>query len=89
MKIIVIGSTGMLGQAVTTVLKAEHEVIGASRRSSISVNLDNPRTIDQMFSAISNIDAVVCCAANVPLTPLAQISDDTIVRDLQVSCSDK
>ncbi|QUQ66431.1 short chain dehydrogenase [Kutzneria sp. CA-103260] len=75
MKIIVIGATGTLGRAVSTALSVRHEVIPASRRGPIAVDLDDPSSIDALFAAVPDVDAVVCCAASGPLLDLAAATD--------------
>ena len=45
MKIIIIGATGTIGAAVASSLEKEHEVIGASRKGDVQVNLSNPASI--------------------------------------------
>ncbi|MFG1998170.1 hypothetical protein ACGFNU_03360 [Spirillospora sp. NPDC048911] len=41
MKIIVIGATGTIGSAVAGLLEKEHEVVRASRRGPVTVDLDD------------------------------------------------
>jgi NAD(P)-dependent dehydrogenase (short-subunit alcohol dehydrogenase family) len=65
MKIIVIGSTGTLGTPVVRALARSHEIIGVSRKSDPSVDIDDHRTIAPLFTRIAQAgkpDAVVCCA---------------------------
>ncbi len=75
MKIIVIGATGTLGRAVSSALSARHEVVAASRRGPVTVDLDDPSSIDALFAAVPAVDAVVCCAAGGPLLDLATVTD--------------
>lgn len=83
-KSIVIGATGTIGTAVASALEAAgHEVVRASRKGPIKVDLDNLGSIDALFASVRDIDAVVCVAASVKLTPLALLSEEDIVRDLK------
>ncbi|MFJ5259823.1 short chain dehydrogenase [Streptomyces sp. NPDC088387] len=83
MKIIVIGATGTIGGAVADALETEHCVIRASRNGSTSVDLEQPASIDALFDTVGAVDAVICCAANAPLTPLASPSDDEFTLGLK------
>ena len=44
MKILVIGSTGLIGKCVATALANYGEVIGVSRSTSISVDVNKPQS---------------------------------------------
>ncbi|MGW1737312.1 short chain dehydrogenase [Nocardia sp. NPDC001965] len=75
MRILVIGATGTIGSAVAANLAARHEVVGASRRGPVRVDMADIATIDTLFAAVGTVDAVVCCAASGGLTPLSAGSD--------------
>jgi NAD(P)-dependent dehydrogenase (short-subunit alcohol dehydrogenase family) len=60
MKIVVVGGTGTIGSAVTEKLKEEHEVITASKTTGdYKVDITSPKSIEQMYKDIPNIDAVI------------------------------
>lgn len=81
MKVIIIGATGVLGSAVGALLEREHEIVRASRRGPVVVDMDDPATIDALFEAVPDADAVVCCAASAPLTPLdADVDASSVVQ---------
>ncbi len=80
MNVIVIGASGTIGTAVGVALEARHEVVRASRRGDPWVDLADPRAIADLFAPAGETDAVVCCAASAPLTPL---SDEGFVPNLQ------
>jgi NAD(P)-dependent dehydrogenase (short-subunit alcohol dehydrogenase family) len=80
MKVIVVGATGTIGGAVATALEAEHDVVRASRRGEPRVDLGDPASIAALFATVDDADAVVCCAASAPLTPL---TDDAFEPRLQ------
>jgi len=76
MKIIVIGATGTIGAAVAAALAAKkHEVVRASRKGEVKVDIDDPATIHALFAAVKNADAVVSCAGNAVFKPFAQLTD--------------
>lgn len=81
MKIIVIGATGTIGSAVADALEKNHEVVRASRRGPVRVDMDDNDSIDALFESVHDIDAVVITAASGKLTPLD--SDDDFTRGLQ------
>ncbi|MDT5299943.1 MAG: hypothetical protein QOG79_3185 [Mycobacterium sp.] len=66
---------------MATVLEsAGHEVLRASRSGNPSVDLSEPDSADALLSSAGAVDAVVCCAASAPLTPL---TDDDFVPTLK------
>jgi NAD(P)-dependent dehydrogenase (short-subunit alcohol dehydrogenase family) len=71
MKTLVIGATGTIGTEVSAQLEAAgHDVLRASRRGSPRVDLADPDSIARLFASVGELDAVICCAAGAPLTPL-------------------
>ena len=59
MRILVVGASGVLGQAVVTAL-ASNEVVEASRSGVHRVDLREPATIGALYAEIGEVDAVVC-----------------------------
>jgi NAD(P)-dependent dehydrogenase (short-subunit alcohol dehydrogenase family)/predicted GNAT family acetyltransferase len=80
MKVVVVGATGTIGESVADALEERHEVIRASRRGEPRVDLADPESIAGLFASVRDIDAIVCCAASAPLTPLA---DPTFIDSMQ------
>jgi NAD(P)-dependent dehydrogenase (short-subunit alcohol dehydrogenase family) len=80
MKIIVIGATGTIGGAVADALAARHEVVRASRTSQVRVDVDDPASLDRLFT--EEVDAVVCCATGTPARwqalfgPIEQLTEE-------------
>jgi NAD(P)-dependent dehydrogenase (short-subunit alcohol dehydrogenase family) len=85
MKVMVIGATGTIGKALVTALGGRHEVIRVSRKLGIKVDIEDSRSIKQLFENIKPIDAVVSCAGRAAFRPLAQLTDD----DFQLSLRSK
>jgi NAD(P)-dependent dehydrogenase (short-subunit alcohol dehydrogenase family) len=83
MKVVVIGATGTIGASVVELLQAGHEVVRVSRSGPLRIDMTDPTSIEQLFVAVRDIDAVVCCAVSVPLAPLATLSDRDFVDCLQ------
>src|SRR6185312_7801664 len=52
-----------------------------SRVSPPAADLSDPASLDALFE--TGAGAVVCCAANVPLRPLAELTDEQVLDDLR------
>ena len=86
MKLIVVGATGTIGSAVTSALEAKgHEVLRASRSSSLSVDIKEPDSIRSLYREVGRVDGVICCAGNAAFEPLLELDDD----DIDLSLRDK
>lgn len=83
MKIIVVGATGTIGQAVAEALATGHEVVRTSRQGDVPVDLEDPRSIAALFEQVKDVDAVVSCAGNARFVPLAQLSDEDFAYSLK------
>jgi NAD(P)-dependent dehydrogenase (short-subunit alcohol dehydrogenase family) len=83
MRVIVIGATGTIGRAVADALATGHEVVRASRRGEVKVDLEDPRSIADLFRRVKDVDAVVSCAGDARFVPLAELSDDDIAHSLK------
>ena len=77
MRILVVGATGTIGQAVVAALTPRHEIVAASRtKAAIKVDLTSSPSIQSLFRAAGAVDAVICAAGDARFKPLAQLSDD-------------
>ncbi len=85
MKVIVMGATGTIGAAVADALAARHEVIRASRKSEVRVDVEDPKSVAALFERIEDVDAVVTCAGEVGgvFAPFDQLSDEQLQRCLR------
>ena len=77
MKVLVIGASGVIGNAVTKSLTKENEVIRANHKSASDVNVDlgDANSIKTMFEAVGKVDAIICSAGNGSFGPFNQLSD--------------
>jgi NAD(P)-dependent dehydrogenase (short-subunit alcohol dehydrogenase family) len=74
MKIIVIGATGTIGQAVVKELSLRHEVISVSnQRSDVRVDITEVQSIESMYKTLGKIDAVVVCTGKVHFGELSEM----------------
>jgi len=74
MKILLIGATGALGKAIAAELAPRHEIIRASRKGDVPVDITNPGSIRALFAKMGMVDAVACAAGNVVFAPLAVLT---------------
>jgi NAD(P)-dependent dehydrogenase (short-subunit alcohol dehydrogenase family) len=74
-KVVVIGATGTLGQAVSAELKARHEVIevGATR-GQYHVDSTDPASVEKLFREIGKVDGVVTTTGKVHFGPLPEMT---------------
>ena len=85
MKIIVIGATGILGQAVVTHLHAlGHDVITASRSSGMEqVDIRDDASVRALFVRTGKVDAIVSTAGVVSFEPLRSMTSTQFMLGLQ------
>jgi NAD(P)-dependent dehydrogenase (short-subunit alcohol dehydrogenase family) len=77
MRILLIGATGTIGQAVAKALGNRHEVIPASRQKAHEkVDISNPQSIRDLFSRVGRVDAVISAAGSAAFKPLAELTDE-------------
>ncbi len=75
MRIIVVGATGIIGRAIVAALSQEHEVLPASRKSKLAVDVADPESIRAMYRAAGRVDAVVSAAGDARFAPLSKLTD--------------
>jgi NAD(P)-dependent dehydrogenase (short-subunit alcohol dehydrogenase family) len=83
MQIVVIGATGVIGQAVTSALSSRHQVIGVSRHSQPAVDIEDSASVAALFRALPAVDAVVCCAGGAAFKPLGQLTGEDFAMSLR------
>lgn len=78
MKVLLIGSTGTIGSAVSDVLSTNgHSVISASYSSADHpVDLSDKASIATLFEQIGKVDAIICAAGQAKFGGLSALSDD-------------
>jgi NAD(P)-dependent dehydrogenase (short-subunit alcohol dehydrogenase family) len=86
MRILLVGATGTIGEAVAAALGDRHEVIRASRSNAEEqVDLGDPESIRDLFSRVGPVDAVVSAAGQAAFKPL----DDLVDEDFEFSLGNK
>ncbi|MEV0280534.1 short chain dehydrogenase [Streptomyces sp. NPDC050610] len=83
MKVLVIGATGTIGSAVASALEASHQVVKGSRSGPTKVDVADASSLDTLFDEVTDLDAVVCCAAGGPLIDLGSAADEEIAAAIQ------
>jgi NAD(P)-dependent dehydrogenase (short-subunit alcohol dehydrogenase family) len=84
MKVVVIGATGTIGKPMVEALeKRGHEVVRVSRKSAVSVDIENAASIRALFDKVRDVDAVVSCAGGAGWGPLSNLSDDDFALSLR------
>lgn len=77
MKIIVIGATGTIGQAVVKELSARHEVIGVShenKSSQYQVDIVSAASIEKFYEQVGEFDALIATTGKVHFGPLSSMT---------------
>lgn len=75
MRILVIGAGGQVGRTAVDALDG-HEIVAASRSSEPSVDITDPASIERLFAAVGQVDAVVVAVGEVPFRPLDELTRD-------------
>jgi len=76
MKVVIIGATGTIGNAVAAALSGNHEVVAVSRsRGDHRADITDKASLDKAFAAIGKVDAIVSAAGGAVFKPLAALSD--------------
>lgn len=86
MDVLVVGGTGTIGSAVVDLLSDDHDVTVAGHTSGeVQVDLSDPASIDQLYSTVGQVDAVLSCAGEAAFGALDELDDE----DFDVSLSNK
>jgi len=83
-KILLIGASGTIGQAVLANLSARHEVITVGRTSGTHrADFSQPGSVAALFKAVGKVDAIVSTAGNLHFGPLAEMTAEQFNLGLQ------
>jgi NAD(P)-dependent dehydrogenase (short-subunit alcohol dehydrogenase family) len=84
MKILVVGATGTIGKAVVAELASRgHEVLEASRKGKLQVDIQRPESIKALYAKLGKVDGVVSCAGDAAFGPLGELTDDKFTLSLE------
>ena len=83
-KILLIGASGTIGQAVLANLGARHDVITVGRSSGTHrADFSQPGAVAKLFEAVGKVDAIVSTAGNLHFGPLAEMTAEQFSLGLQ------
>jgi NAD(P)-dependent dehydrogenase (short-subunit alcohol dehydrogenase family) len=83
-KILLIGASGTIGQAVLTNLGARHDVITVGRNSGeLRADFSQPGAVAKLFEAVGKVDAIVSTAGNLHFGPLTEMTAEQFNLGLQ------
>jgi len=84
MRILIIGATGTIGQAVAAALAGRHELVLASRsRSDERVDIADETSVRGLFKRVGRVDAVVSAAGEAAWKPLSELTDEDFAFSLR------
>ena len=77
MKILLIGASGTIGKRINAELSKKHEIVSASRSGAdVEVDITDAASIERMFEAVENIDAVISVAGPAKFGLLGELTED-------------
>jgi NAD(P)-dependent dehydrogenase (short-subunit alcohol dehydrogenase family) len=75
MRILIIGGTGTLGQAVVNELSPRHEmIIAAHEHGELQVDIADVKSMEDMYKRVGNIDAVISTTGKVHFGALSEMN---------------
>ncbi|ODS62229.1 MAG: short chain dehydrogenase [Acidovorax sp. SCN 65-108] len=83
-KILLIGASGTIGQAVLAHLGARHDVITVGRSSGEHrADFSQPGSVAKLFEAVGKVDGIVSTAGNLHFGPLTEMTPEQFNLGLQ------
>ena len=84
MRILVVGSGGLVGKAAISGLRSGHELITAGRTSGdVTVDLMDEASVAAMYKKLGMVDAVVACTGHSHFGPLVDMSPKQFLDGLK------
>jgi NAD(P)-dependent dehydrogenase (short-subunit alcohol dehydrogenase family) len=84
MRILVIGASGPIGQAVVEELMIHHHIVTAGRsHGDFRVDIRDRENVSQLFRDVGMLDAIVCAAGHVHFDPLDRMNSEKFQVGLQ------
>jgi len=77
MKIVIIGSTGIIGRAVVDVLSGKHDIVKVGNRGGdYQVDISSTESIRKLYESVGKFDALVSAAGMAKFGALAELKDE-------------
>ena len=77
MKIVIVGASGTVGSAVSSLLATRHEIVRVGRsQGDATVDMTDGASIAALFAGIGQFDALVVASGNVAFAPLTELTDE-------------
>ncbi|TDV29734.1 short chain dehydrogenase [Stenotrophomonas sp. CC22-02] len=84
MKILLVGASGTLGQAVARQLGQQHQILAAGRHSGeLRVDLTDDASVTELFARTGPVDAVISTAGKLHFGPLQEMTPEQFNIGLQ------
>ncbi len=84
MKILVVGATGTIGQAVISSLSPKHDIVQASRNSqAFPVDITQHESVQVLFERVGRVDAIISTTGSLHFGPLAEMTAVQFQKGLQ------
>ena len=75
MRILVVGASGTIGQAVVEQLSERHDIIRAGRSGAdVQVDITSEESIRAMYEAVGSVDAVISATGGAHFGPLTDLT---------------
>ena len=83
MKLVLVGASGTIGQAVASALSQRHEMVAVTRHTEpVRVDISSAASIQALFEAIGPVDGVISASGAARFKPLAQLDDEDFAFSL-------
>ncbi len=83
MKLVLIGASGTIGQAVASALSQRHEIVAVTRHTEpVRVDISSATSIRMLFEALGPVDGVISASGAARFKPLAQLDDEDFAFSL-------
>ena len=84
MRIVVVGASGDIGQAVCSELGERHDIITVGRSTGThQVDVSDLGAVTALYQRVGTVDAVVSCAGDATFAPLTDFDQETFMVGLR------
>lgn len=85
-KVMIIGASGTIGQAIKNELENDCEIINVSSSSGENiVDINDSNSIKELYTKHKDIDAVICAAARgIVFAPLEKMTKENYLKSLEI-----